>query len=161
MNRFLGIVVDSKSKTETNHSEIQAFVVKVIKLDDTRRMEDGFIKAKKAEVEGLLKHRICRKIKRSGVLAGEIILGGRFDMTLRNYSTSSEAAKERYVAQGFNDPDKELIVHSTEIIRISPIRLVLSASSVLTVRILSQDVTQAFCQSKDKLTRKIYFCPNL
>lgn len=160
LERLLGLTIDS-TEGDGNQDEIQAFVAKIIEPNDPRGMENDFIEAKIAEAEGLIKRKIWRKIKRANVPDNAIILGGRFVLTLKNHMTPAEVAKARYVAQGHNDPDKEFIVHDTIILRISSIRIILSCACLLLLRLFSHDVTQAYSQSKDKLTRKIYVKPKL
>lgn len=81
---------------------------------------------------------------------------GRFVMSRKNYMTESEAAKARYVVQWYNDLDKKFIVHDIVILRISSIRIILSSASILVFCLFSHDFTQAYCQSKVKLIRKIF-----
>lgn len=159
MERLLGVAIDFAG-SESDHSEIQELVVNIIEPNDPRGTEDVCIDAKKVEVDGLMKRNIWKKVKKSDVPVGAIMLGGRFVMSLKNYMVLSEAAKAWYVAQGYNAIDKKFIVHDTDILRISSIRIILSSGSFLVFRLFSHDVTQVYSQIKDKLTRKIFIQPN-
>lgn len=154
LNKVWEIPNDSTSKNDPTF-----FVVKVIGPDDPRGKKDDFEKAKKVEVEGLTKRKIWKVVHKDNVPSEAVVLGGRFFMTLKNFGTPNEMAKVRYIAQGYNDPDKPFIVHDTSTLRASSIRWILSAASIHKFRIFSHDVTQAYLQSKDKLTRKIFIKP--
>lgn len=65
-------------------------------------------------------------------------------------------AKIRFVAQGFHDKDKPFMVPNTSKLRSSSIRLILSAASIHKFLSFSHNVTQAYLQMKQKITRKIY-----
>lgn len=88
MERLLSSTMEVK-ELESDHSEIQTFVSKVIDPKDPRGTEDGFLKAKKAEVEGIIKRGICKKVKRSSLPEDVIVQGGIFVMTLNNHLTPS------------------------------------------------------------------------
>lgn len=87
------------------------------------------------------------------------MIGGRFVLTVENEGTSDEKAKKRYIAQGYRDGDISYVAHNTSTLRASSICLILSVSDELGFHLFSHDVTQAYLQSKYKLTRKIYVQP--
>lgn len=68
-------------------------------------------------------------------------------------------AKVRYLSQGFRYKYKPYMLHDVSTLRISSIGILLSVFSTLGFRDFSHDVTQAYLQSKYKLTRIIYIKP--
>lgn len=87
------------------------------------------------------------------------VLGGHFVLTLKSFGVPDEKAKARYVAQGYDDDDKPYIVHDSSTLRSMSIRLILSIAVLLSFRLLSHDVTQAYLQSRNKLTLKVVIGP--
>lgn len=114
------------------------------------------MKLKKSKVDGLIKRDIWEVVNKSDIPLDATIVGGRFELTLKNYGTPTEKAKGRFNAQGFSDKDKSIVIHDTATLRAASIRLILSAASFHRFRLFSHDVTQAYLQSKYLLTRKIF-----
>ena len=86
-------------------------------------------------------------------------MGGRFVLTLKDVGKESETAKARYVAQGFNDTEKDFVVHNAVTLRHSSVRTVLSFSVIKGYRFFAHDVKQAYLQSDEDLTRDIFIKP--
>lgn len=137
----------------------EQWTVKEISPNDPRGDEPDFQRAKKREVDGLIKRNTWSKVQLKDLQKDANIMGGRFVLTLKNYQTPNESAKVRYVAQGYNDRDRPFLVHDATSIRVSSIRILQSAAKVLGFRIFSHDVTQAYLQSRSNLSRKIYIRP--
>lgn len=77
-------------------------------------------------------------------------------LTIKNYQTPSKVPKARYVAQGYDDQDNKFIVHEMNTILSPSIRIILSAAACMNWKLFSHDVTQAYCQSMVKFSRKVY-----
>lgn len=73
----------------------------------------------------------------------------------KNATIPDEKAKVRFIAQGFHEKEKPYIIHDTAILRTSSICLMLSSVAQLDFCIFSHNVTQAYLQSKQNLTRNI------
>lgn len=134
----------------------ETFTVMTLKPNDPRADIQEFITAKKEEIEGLRKREVWTVVKKKDVPIGSNVIGGRFVLSFKAFDTPEQHPKARFVAQGHNDRDKSNIVHDTATIRPTSIRLIISVSVIRQFRIFSHDVTQAYVQSKDKLTRMIY-----
>lgn len=160
LRRLDEILGNPRVDTPEDAIPIDEFVVKILPGDDARVSEPDFVKAKRKETVGLMGRKIWRIVKRGTIGPDANVMGGRFIYTLKNYGTPSEQAKERYVAQGFDDKEKPYIVHDTSTLRASSIRAILSVAGVSGFRIYSHDVTQAYLQSKYKMTRDVYIQPN-
>lgn len=99
----------------------------------------------------------CREIENMPNDANKF--SGRFILTFKNLWTPNELANLRYVAQGFKESYKTYMVHDTATMPAASFRQKISAVAVNALRVFSHDVTQAYLQSKEKVTRKIYIRP--
>lgn len=132
--------------------EIEEFVVEIIENTDPQSEAEDFIEAKKIEIEGMKKRDTWTVVSHEVVPTNANILGGRFVLTLKNFSTPNEKAEARFVAHGYCDQVKNEIIHDSSTIRPSSIRIILSTAANLSFNLFSHDVMQAYLQSKDKLT---------
>jgi len=80
--------------------------------------------AKQDEVSGLRERETWSVVRIESVPNGANILGGRFVCTLKHAGTPTQHAKARYVAQGYNDKEKEFIVHNIATLRQSSTKLI-------------------------------------
>lgn len=90
---------------------------------------------------------------------GVSVLCGRFVHTLKTYLTPEETEKVRYVAEGFDNTLKRLLAHDVTALKPASIRLILCLATTCKLQIFSHDVTKAYFQCKDKLSRQVYLCP--
>lgn len=86
-------------------------------------------------------------------------MGGRFACGLKNFETTKELTKARYIAQGHKDRENPFFVHNVSTLRQSSTPVVISTAAVLGFRIFTHDVTQAYLHRKCKLTRFIFLKP--
>ena len=153
----------NRSKNEYDFSEsidpIQTYLTEVLKPGDQREFSEAFEEAKQFEVNGLMERGTFETVDSNGLGKDANILGGRFVCTLKNKGTDREKPKARYVAQGHRDKEKPYIVHNITTLRQSSVKIVVSTSAVMNFRIFSHDVTQAYLQSDDELSREIYLRP--
>lgn len=134
----------------------EEFVVRSVKPHEERARQKDFMDAKQAEVDGLNRRVIWELVRGCDVPSDTVIIGGRFDPTLKNVGAPAEKVKVRFINQGYNDRDKPFTVHDTATLHASLIRNILSAASHYEFRMLSHDVSQTYLRNKQKLTRKIY-----
>lgn len=134
-------------------------LVEVITSDDPRCMSKEFADAKKKEINGLQKRGTWTIKRKSDLPQGANIVGGRFVLVYKNVGTPEQMAKARYVAQGFADKEKDRMVHNLNTLRQSSTRLVVSVAANKSYRLFSLDVTQAYLQSDEDLTRALYLQP--
>lgn len=71
------------------------FVVQSISTSEPQAQHEDFVKAKKKEIEGLEARQIWTAVRKEDILIGANIVGGRFEITLKNYLTSEKTAKVR------------------------------------------------------------------
>lgn len=87
------------------------------------------------------------------------ILSGRFVHTLKNVDTAEEMPKSRFVVQGNRDKAKALVVHNLETLRQRSTRLLVSTAAILGLQLFADDITQAYLQSEESYSRRIYLRP--
>ena len=137
----------------------QALITQVIDPGDDDGKSSKFRKAMEQEVDGLQKRETWRVIPKSSLPNKANVLSGRFVLTLKNFGSADELAKARYVAQGNRDREKSRMVHNITTLRQSSTRIIVSVSAIKGFRLFSHDVRQAYLQSEDKLTRKVFLLP--
>lgn len=85
--------------------------------------------------------------------------GGRILLSLRNFETSDEAAKVKYIAHGYVNSKKPFLVHQSTSLRMSSTRILLFIAATLQFCIFAHDFTQAYLQSRKPFSRRIYLLP--
>lgn len=143
------------------HSDnpFDVFVVRLLTPSEPRAQEPDFDTAKRIEVDGLIKRKIWRIVNSDDIPNDANVVGGRFILSLKNVGTPDEAAKVRYIAQGYADAEKPFLVHDVSALRPTSIRFILSISSIMGLRLFLHDVSQAYLQSTEDMTRTVYLKP--
>lgn len=134
-------------------------VTEILDSKDVRNSSQVFQEAKQKEIDGLKERSTWTAVRIDSIPRNANIVGGRFANVLKNVGTDKEFAKARFVAQGFNDRMKPFIVHNTPTLRQTSSKIMVSASVILGFDIRLLDITQAYLQSKDKLSRDIFIRP--
>lgn len=63
------------------------------------------------------------------------------------------------MAQGHSDKCKPFVVHNLATLRQRSTRLLVSTSAVMRLRVFAHDITQAYLQSRNRFTRRLYLRP--
>eukprot|EP00168_Porphyra_purpurea_P009873 TRINITY_DN2422_c0_g1_i7.p1 TRINITY_DN2422_c0_g1~~TRINITY_DN2422_c0_g1_i7.p1 ORF type:complete len:645 (-),score=110.77 TRINITY_DN2422_c0_g1_i7:745-2598(-) len=134
-------------------------VTEAIPPGDPRIATAQFQAAAAKEVDGLMARDTFRKVHGRDLPRGANVLGGRMVCTIKNVGTPDEAPKARYVAQGNRDQAKQFVVHNLATLRQRSTRVLTSTAANLGLRLFADDITQAYLQSEEKFTRRIYLRP--
>ena len=134
-------------------------LTKILSPSDPNRDSDYFRNAKASEVDGLARRGTWIVVKKKDLPRDANPLGGRFVLTIKGFGTEEEKPKARFVVQGHMDKDKEFMVHNTTNLRQRSVRVIVSFAAVMGHRIFSYDVKQAYLQSEEELSRKVYKLP--
>ena len=140
-------------------SDAAILLNQVIEPTDQRADSEEFDKAKRKEVSGLEKRNTWRTVRKDSLPLRPNILGGQFVLSLKNVGTDCELPKARYVAQGHRVLDKPFMVHNITTLRQSSTRIIVSVAAIKSFRLFSHDMTQAYLQSDETLTRKVFLLP--
>ena len=119
--------------------------------EDTQESDD----AKQNEIDGLLALETFCPV-REDIPENANILAGSFVCTLRNVGTENEKPKARYFDQGHKDKEKPFTVHNITTLRSSSVKIIVSTTAVRDFRLFSHDVTQAYLQNDEEMSREIY-----
>jgi Reverse transcriptase (RNA-dependent DNA polymerase) len=139
-------------------SQDRFMITEVLAQNDPIKLSEGFIEAKLSELEGLRKNGTWEVIWTHEMPSNSNVMYGRFVLTIKEKGTSNEVLKARFVAQGFNDKDKQTLVHCALLARKSSTRTMVSFSATHGWDIQSHDVTKAHVQG-EIIQREIYMVP--
>ena len=84
------------------------------------------------------------------------IVLSRFVLKIKNVGEKEELLKARLVIVAHVDPDKAQVVNEAPTLLKSSIRLIVAFAAAHSFKMWSRDVPQAFGQSKDASSRKVY-----
>lgn len=152
-------ISDALDHVPSDVAYIGVHITEVLHPGDPRGETKPFETAKLAEINGLKARKVWKVISRSKIPKDANILGGRFVLAIKNLGSSDQKEKARDIVQGHKDKEKPYMVHEIATLRSSSIRLVLSVAAIQGFRIFSLDVNQAYVQSRDKMTRRIFILP--
>lgn len=108
---------------------------------------------------GLFARKAFKVVRRNDIEDDANVLGGRFVLAIKNMETDEPTYKARFVVQGHNDCEKNLLVHSANTIRQHSVRLLVALSEIFNFTIWSQDVYQDYLQAAGRIKRNVFIKP--
>lgn len=84
------------------------------------------------------------------------IIGARFMLSLENSDTPGGITVAQYISNGFSDPEKSFTVREVITLWPASIRLNLTIAAIFKLRLFTSDVSQAYHQSREPFSQKIY-----
>ena len=146
-----------RSRKASNPSN-KVLLTEVIHPNDPRAQQ--FDKAKRREIEGLIERNTWKVVSRNEIPDISNVSNGRFVLAIKDSGTKRELWKARYVVQGQKDKMKLSFVHDTSTARQFSIKLLVGLAALFGFRLFSTDVTQAYLQSSEELSRDVYVKPS-
>jgi len=131
----------------------------VLKSDDPRATFPEMEAACQSEADGLFSRGAFWRRLRTSVSPNVNVLGGRMVKVIKRVNTVDVSAKTRFIGQGNTEKATDIVVHNLSALRQRFTKILVSTSAVLGFRIFFHNVTQAFLQIKDKLSRKVFVRP--
>lgn len=153
----LCVALRPASSTAENLKE--ALLTRVIPIASPEMNSPRFNNAKRKEITGLQEKGVWEIIDRDQVPRDANVLNGRFVLSIKNEGTTEEKEKARFVVQGHKDKEKNFLVHNSNTSKQASTRLIASISSLFNFTIWTCDVSQAYTQSKDQLSRDVFLKP--
>lgn len=86
------------------------------------------------------------------------VFGGRFDLSFKNVRTPNEKPEALYIAKGYRDVYKELMIHNTSTMQQKSI-MIASYAAIRGYRIFFNNIEQSYLQSAAQFVRGVYFIP--
>ena len=122
-----------------------------------------FQPSRKKELQGVMKKRkALTVVKRHTVPEGERLFKTRFVDHVKKRNDGTYQLKSRLVGMNYNDVEAGTVATKAPTVKRMSHRMILCASALNRTtrrkkKIYSRDITQAFCQAKHRLSRRIYF----
>lgn len=101
--------------------------------NNPRQWIPKYRESKNDELDGLLKRTKFKVVNKRDVRAGSNILGGIFILSLKN--VWDEMHEARFVVQGYADPDENMLVFASVMLKQQTIRTVAAVATVIKARL--------------------------
>lgn len=121
----------------------------------------AFGEAKKREIEGLLARGTFKLVRRQDAGPRPNVVPSRFVLTSKTQDDGSKLLKARFVLGGHRDRDRRRLVHNSNTLKQSSIRLLLALAAMYGFEVWATDINQAYLQAASNLHRKVFVSPDI
>lgn len=139
----------------SNHTS-DVMLTEVLDRDDPRANTKAMNDAIKKEVDGLMKRKAFKIVKRKDIPKGANVIPLKLVLALKSDIDNAIRNKARWTAGGHRDRRKNFLVHSSQSVQPWSSRLLLGLAEMLEFSLWLEDVIQAYLQTEDPLGRDIF-----
>lgn len=107
----------------------------MIPFNDPRIADPIFHSAKRKEIEDLICIGTWKVVYQEEVSEDANVIGGRFVLVIKDAETNNPLYKARFVAQGHLNRDKGSIIHTSNTLQQSSVRVLLAIAALFGFRV--------------------------
>ena len=149
-------LIDTFTKAGLAQAIHATFMTEVIKSSDPRATSPEMEEAIASEIRDLTDRNAFSIIRLSDLPPKANLLPARFVLVIKTSAEGATRYKARYVIGGHRDRLKLYIVHDSQTVHASSVRIVVCLAAIFGFEIWSSDVKLAYLQSSEPMTRRVF-----